>query len=103
MEFIDLVMIFQAAGWQALGKFPNPANGRSEVNLPAAESAIGLLSILRDKSRGNLTQEEERVLNESIANLQLNYAAEAEKARSRPSEAGPAEKETAPKPSDEGS
>lgn len=103
MEFIDLVMIFQAAGWQALGKFPNPATGRSEVNLPAAESAIGLLSILRDKSRGNLNPEEERVLNESIANLQLNYAAEAEKARSQAPEAGPAEKEPGPEPSGPGS
>ena len=79
MNFSILVSIFEASGWQALGKIPNPMNGKTEVNLPAAENTIEILILLREKSQGNLTGDEEKYLSATIANLQLNYAAEKEK------------------------
>ena len=79
MNFSILVSIFEASGWQALGKIPNPINSKTEVNLPAAENTIEILILLREKSRGNLTPDEEKYLSATIANLQLNYAAEKEK------------------------
>ena len=79
MDFSILVSIFEASGWQALGKIPNPVNGKTELNLPAAENTIEILILLREKSRGNLTPDEEKYLSAAIANLQLNYAAEKEK------------------------
>ena len=80
--------IFEASGWQALGKIPNPVTGKTELNLPAVENTIEILILLREKSRGNLTPDEEKYLSAAIANLQLNYAAEKEKPQT-----GVAEKE----------
>ena len=88
MNFSILVSIFEASGWQALGKIPNPVTGKTELNLPAVENTIEILILLREKSRGNLTPEEEKYLSAAIANLQLNYAAEKEKPQT-----GAAEKE----------
>ena len=88
MNFSILVSIFEASGWQALGKIPNPLTGKTELNLPAVENTIEILILLREKSRGNLTPEEEKYLSAAIANLQLNYAAEKEKPQT-----GAAEKE----------
>ena len=79
MNFSILVSIFEASGWQALGKIPNPVTGKTELNLPAVENTIEILILLREKSRGNLTPDEEKYLSAAIANLQLNYAAEKEK------------------------
>jgi len=79
MNFSILVSIFEASGWQALGKIPNPVTGKTELNLPAAENTIEILILLREKSKGNLTPDEEKYLSAAIANLQLNYAAEKEK------------------------
>lgn len=88
MNFLILVSIFEASGWQALGKIPNAVTGKTELNLPAAENTIEILILLREKSRGNLTSDEEKYLAATIANLQLNYAAEKEKPQT-----GAAEKE----------
>ena len=79
MNFSVLVSIFEASGWQALGKIPNPVTGKTELNLPAVENTIEILILLREKSRGNLIPDEEKYLSAAIANLQLNYAAEKEK------------------------
>ena len=79
MEFTDLIAIFEMSGWQALGKIPHPLTGKNEVNLESAKNTIEILCLLRDKSRNNLTPEEDKHLAAAIANLQLNFAAEAEK------------------------
>ena len=79
MDFSILVSIFEASGWQALGKIPNPLTGKTELNLAAAENAIEILILLKEKSRNNLAADEEKYLSAAIANLQLNYAAEKEK------------------------
>ena len=95
MDFLVLVSIFEASGWQALGKFPNPVDGKTELNLKAAENTIEILILLREKSRNNLTADEEKYLSAAIANLQLNYAAEKEKSKTGASEKETAKQETA--------
>ena len=52
--------------------------GDAEGEVPI-ENTIEILILLREKSRGNLTPDEEKYLSAAIANLQLNYAAEKEK------------------------
>ncbi|MFH0797332.1 MAG: DUF1844 domain-containing protein [Candidatus Omnitrophota bacterium] len=94
MEFKELIGIFELSGWQALGKIPNPLTGKTEVNLDAARNTIDILLILREKSKNNLTPEEERQLAGTIANLQINYTNEVEKTKS---DAGK-EKEKTPEP-----
>jgi len=56
-----------------LGEMPNPITNKAEKNLKQAKFLIDTLVILRDKTKGNLSKEEDDLLNGSIYELQLRY------------------------------
>ncbi|MDE2027040.1 MAG: DUF1844 domain-containing protein [Candidatus Omnitrophica bacterium] len=56
-----------------LGEMPNPITNQVEKNLKQAKFLIDTLVILRDKTKGNLTKEEDDLLNGSIYELQMRY------------------------------
>ncbi|MDD3725807.1 MAG: DUF1844 domain-containing protein [Candidatus Ratteibacteria bacterium] len=90
-EFV--VMFFANWGWQSMGKVPNPLTGKVEKNLELAKRIIDITEMLREKTKGNLTKEEERVLSATITELQLNYVDELEKEKaSQDKKAGNGEK-----------
>jgi hypothetical protein len=60
-----------------LGDFPNPTSQKREKDLPAAKHFIDLLSILQAKTKGNLTGDEERLLQQLLFDLRLRYVREA--------------------------
>ena len=74
--FIQYISILANSAMQQMGKIMNPASGKMEKNLEAAKATIDLLSMLKEKTRGNLTTNEEQVISNALANLQLNYADE---------------------------
>lgn len=76
LRFIQYVSILTNAGMQQLGKIMSPVTGTMEKSLEAAEATIELLSMLKEKTKGNLTANEERILANALANLQINYADE---------------------------
>ena len=86
IRFIQYVSILANAAMQQLGKITDPATGKAQKNLEAAKATIDLLSMLKDKTKGNLTANEEQVLSNALANLQLNYADEVNRGDSPPSE-----------------
>ncbi len=56
-----------------LGSTPHPETGRTEVDLVLARQSLDLLSMLREKTRGNLTSEEERVFDQLLTDLRLRF------------------------------
>jgi hypothetical protein len=60
-----------------LGKIVHPVSQQSERNLPAAKGVIDLLGMLEMKTRGNLSSEENRFLQQVLTTLRLNYVDEA--------------------------
>lgn len=77
--FLQLLFTFQTAAWQHLGKIPNPVTDKIERSLPQARFAIDMLEMIREKTKGNLTEKELYLLNKSITELQMNYVAEVER------------------------
>ena len=76
LMFIQYVSLLTNSGMQYLGKIMSPLTGKTEKNLEAAQGIIELLSMLKEKTKGNLSNTEEKVISDGIANLQLNYADE---------------------------
>lgn len=74
--FVQYISILTNAGMQQLGKIMNPVTGNTEKSLEAAKATIELLSMLKEKTKGNLTANEEKVISNALANLQINYADE---------------------------
>ena len=56
-----------------LGLFVNPATEKREKDLEQAKYSIDLLQILKDKMRGNLTDEEEKLMNTMLYDLRMRY------------------------------
>jgi hypothetical protein len=56
-----------------LGDAPDPATGKSDVDLPMARHSIDLLAMLQDKTHGNLTGAEEQVLTQALHDLRVRY------------------------------
>lgn len=77
--FIALITSLASTCWMQLGKVPNPVSNKTEKDLENAKFTIDLLRTLRDKTQGNLTDEEERLLISVITDLELNYADEVKK------------------------
>ncbi len=73
VQFFSLVSMLSSACWQQLGKMPDQTGGGMKKDLKGAKSTIELFLMLRDKTRGNLTGTEEKLLNEVISTLQQNY------------------------------
>ncbi|MBI5904696.1 MAG: DUF1844 domain-containing protein [Deltaproteobacteria bacterium] len=74
-RFLDLVDSLQMGAMANLGLLQGPDGKRSPVNLPGAKDAIDLLGILQEKTRGNLSKEEEEVLREGLYHLRMGYMA----------------------------
>jgi hypothetical protein len=77
--FTELVLIFHTAAMQQMGKIKNPVTDKVERNLVAAQGSIDMLDMLKEKSRGNLSQEEAGMLEDVLRELRLNYVDEANK------------------------
>jgi hypothetical protein len=56
-----------------LGEIEDPASGRVERDLGAAKHVIDILGILKEKTRGNLEQPEEQLLEAVLYDLRMRY------------------------------
>ena len=64
--FVQLVMMFQDAAYQHMGKVMNPATQQVERDLGQAKHAIDILGMLEAKTRGNLNENEKRLLEHAL-------------------------------------
>lgn len=84
--FIQLILTFQTAAWQQMGKLKNPLTNKIEKNLEQARMSIDMLDMLKAKTEGNRNDEETRLLERIISELKLNFVDELEKARKEEAE-----------------
>ena len=77
--FISIVYTFQMQAMMQMGKLKNPITEKVEKDLEAAQMSIDLLDMLKEKTRNNLTEDEERFLSQVLSDIKLNYVEEAAK------------------------
>ena len=73
-----------------LGRIPSPHSGKSEILLEPAKLFIDHLEMIREKTRGNLTNEEKEILNSVLSDLEMAYVQAAHAASSSPPPTPPA-------------
>lgn len=78
-QFISLVYSLSQAVMMQLGKISNPMTGKIEKNIVQAKASIDMLEMLKEKTEGNLTRTEEKMLLTTLSNLYLNYSDEVSK------------------------
>ncbi len=72
-DFATLVNMLTTNAMVFLGQIPAPGSQQYLHNLPQAQHMIDLLMVLREKTRGNLTQEEEQMLQDLLPQLHMAY------------------------------
>ncbi len=77
--FMQLVMMFQGMALQNLGKVMNPVTNQIERNLEQAKNMIDILGMLDEKTKGNLNDNERRLMEHVLFELRMNYVDELKK------------------------
>lgn len=75
--FVTHVMALSQLGMMHLGHIENPTNQQTTVDLPAAREVIDLLGMLQEKTRGNLTDEEKKLLDTWLYQLRMEFSRKA--------------------------
>jgi hypothetical protein len=91
--FLQIVSMFEVAAMQQLGKIPNPLSGTIERDIDQAKMSIDILTVIKEKTAGNLTKREEDFLGKVLFECQMNYLDELK----RPEPAGAEEKGAGPR------
>ena len=77
--FLQLVSMFQIAALQQMGKIPSPVSGEIELDMEQAKMSVDILSMLKEKTQGNLSSAEEEFLGKVVFESQMNYLEELKK------------------------
>ena len=86
------MMLLSQLGSQAmagLGQIPDPRTGQPHLDLQLAREAIDLLTVLEEKTRGNLSADEDATLKQLLHELRFVYADVARAIRERATETPP--------------
>lgn len=101
VNFVSLVLTLSSSAWVGLGKIADPVSGEIKQDLKGVKYTIDLLLMLREKTSGNLTDEEKKILDGSISELQANFAETV--FGSDKEKASPSSDAEGPEPDDQGS
>ena len=69
----ELVMPFASQAMMAMGQLPDPEQGHAVVRPDVARHYIDLVGLLQDKTKGNLTPEEENMMKSLLYELRMQY------------------------------
>ena len=75
IDFSTFIMSLTSSAFYHLGDMPDPSTGKKEVNLPAVQQTIDMLIMLREKTKGNLKEDEKKLLEQLVYELQVKYVA----------------------------
>ena len=90
MLFIQVVSMFQVAALQHMGKLPNPLTNKVERDLEQARISVDILGMLKEKTKGNLNENEKEFLGKVVFESQMNYLDELKKPEEQEKEASDA-------------
>jgi len=75
IDFSAFIMSLTSSAFYHLGDMPDPSTGKTETNLPAVQQTIDMLIMLREKTKGNLKEDEIKLIEQLIYELQVKYVA----------------------------
>jgi hypothetical protein len=73
INFSTFVVSLSTQALMHLGEIPNPSNGNVEKDFPIAKQMIDIVGMLKDKTRGNLDNSEEKLIEDILFDLRMRY------------------------------
>jgi hypothetical protein len=73
ISFSTFVLSLASTTMIHLGEAPNPETGKAAADLLMARQTLDLLALLREKTRGNLSADEEQLFASVLTDLRLKF------------------------------
>ncbi len=73
IDFSTFVLSLSHSALMHLGEAPHPETNKLEKSLPLARQTIDLISLLEEKTKGNLTGDEERLIHQILFDLRMRF------------------------------
>lgn len=73
VNFSSFLLSLSSSTLLHLGEVADPESGEKKKDLALAKQSIDIISLLRDKTKGNLTQEEEKLLDHLLYDLRMRF------------------------------
>ncbi len=80
--FVGLISSLSSQAYMQMGKLKNPITDKIERDLQGASLSIDIIAMLKEKSKGNLSDEEQHFIDHTLKELRLNFVAEKDKPES---------------------
>lgn len=78
ITFSDFVVSLSTSAIFHFGDIPDPVSKKAEKNLEAAKQTIDILGIIEQKTRGNLDENEKKLMEAVLFELRMRYVKERE-------------------------
>jgi hypothetical protein len=73
INFSTFVISLSTQALMNLGEIANPLSGKVETDVTVAKQMIDILGMLKDKTKGNLSAHEDRLIQEILYDLRMRY------------------------------
>ena len=73
INFASFIFSLGRSAFIHLGEEPDPMTGQRQVSLPLAKETIDIISLLEEKTKGNLTPEEAQLLKNILYALRMRF------------------------------
>ncbi len=73
LDFSTFVMSLSSTVLVHLGEIPDIQTGAETVNIPLAKQTIDILGMIQEKTQGNLTCDEERLIRDLLFELRVKF------------------------------
>jgi hypothetical protein len=77
IDFYTFCLSLGSSAFVHMGDAPNPETGEAQPNLVLAQQTIDILGMLQEKTKGNLSDEEARFLDNLLVDLRLRFVTKA--------------------------
>jgi len=72
-NFTSLIFSLSSTAFVHLGDIDDPQAGEKKTDLPLAKHTIDIIAMLKEKTEGNLTEEEQKFTDSILADLRWRY------------------------------
>jgi len=73
IDFTNFILSLSTSALIQLGEIQDPFTQKSAKNLPLAKQTIDLIGMLKEKTKGNLSPEEEKIIEYVLYDLRMRY------------------------------
>jgi hypothetical protein len=84
VDFSGFILSLSHAALMHMGQAPDPQTGQAVLNLDLARHTIDTIAMLQDKTKGNLDQDEQRLMDNALSQLRMIFVQAAGEAKGGP-------------------